>query len=674
MTKPKRTSVKAASAIGFPAVAREAVPIVGIGTSAGGLDALERFFKQTPGAQGALQEIFILLRERTGADFSEYKQRSLSRRIDRRMKLQQIEGMLDYVRFLRENEQELDLLFRELLIGVTNFFRDPAVWGRLKAEVLPTLMAAHSDRERLRAWVPACSTGEEAYSLAMTFVEVMDSLPAGSRYSLQIFATDLDPDAILRARKCFYPPNIAAEVSPQRLARFFVEEEKGFRVSKAIREMVIFAPQNVLMDPPFSKLDFVCCRNLLIYLGADAQERMLSMFHCALNPDGLLVLGQSESADLGRELFSALSGQHKIYQRKDTARPTAFIGIPGTRFRIPRHPDPEHDIWLRRDAPQNPAEGLTHRQLVTRILLRRYAPAAVLVNAEGDILYVSGNTGQYLEPAAGQADWNIYAMACDGLRYPLADAMKIVTMKTGAVTLKGLQLSRNGKTHWVDLTLESVVYPGRLNKCVLIVFLEAAAPPPEAGWEVGRSPTSRTMLATELRLARDELEALHDELQSTREELQSNIEELVTSREELESLNEELQTVNAELRVEVEDMTAVQDDMKNMLDSTGLACIFLDSQLRVRSFTPFATHIFKLRTSDTGRPLLDIMSDLDYSRFPEEMQHVLDTLQCRERKAATRDRRWFNIRIMPYRTANDVIDGLVITLTDITGTRQPPFE
>lgn len=640
-------------------------------------------------APGALEKIFILLRERTGADFSAYKPSSLARRIDRRMGLHQIDKLHDYVRFLRENRQELDLLFRELLIGVTSFFRDAAVWERLKSDVFPALMAAHPEGMRLRAWVPACSTGEEAYSLAISFLEAIASHSSGSRYSLQIFATDLDPDAITQARRGFYPRNIASEVSPQCLARFFTAEEKGFAVSKALREMVTFAVHNVVSDPPFTKLDLVCCRNLLIYLNAETQAGMLALFHYALNPNGLLVLGHAETTGTASELFTSFAAREKIERRKETAKPAAVVSLAAMRQQPVIAPWRQHRATTRSDTAREADDGLTLRQLVGRILLLRYAPAAVLVNAEGDILYVSGSTGRYLEPAAGKADWNIFAMARDGLRYPLADAMRAVAKQAEAVTLKNLQISHNGQTHWLNLTLEAVNHKGQAGNTILIVFSEvsepAQAPRRRSARTAGESSSS---LATELRQARDEIQVLRDEirgsrdeLQSTQQELQCNIaelqsanEELVSSHEEMESLNEELLTVNTELRAKLEDLTAVQDDMKNMLNSTELACIFLDNNLRIRSFTPFAAHVFKLREIDIGRPLSDIATALDYPRLREDMQYVLETQQQVGKQAQSDDGRWFKLRIMPYRTANDVVDGAVITLTDITEARQLPLE
>lgn len=616
----------------------------------------------------ALEKVVILLRERTGTDFSGYKPTSMHRRIERRMGLHQIGEMPDYIRFLRENPQELDLLSKELLIGVTSFFRDADLWTRLRTDVLPALMAGRSTETQLRAWVAGCSTGEEAYSLAITFMEAMDSLPSGARYSLQIFATDLDADAIDRARRGLYPHNIIADVSPQRLARYFIETETGFRITTAIREMVTFAQQNLLMDPPFSRMDIISCRNLMIYLNEDAQNRTLSMFHYALNPMGLLILGQCETTSISNELFSTLAAHEKILQRNAAPTPASLADYPNPRQRLQQH----------RDVSIEPADRASLGHLVSRILRLRYAPPAVLVTVQGDVLYVSGSTGQYLEPAAGKANWNIFAMARDGLRYPLEDAMKQVTTAGGTVTLKGLRLCRNAETQWLNLTLEAVDHPGHLSRCILIVFSEVASPPriqsrqpvggdePQLLAELTQAHQELRGLRDELRGAREELQSSTEELHSNIEELQSTNEELLTSKEELESLNEELQTVNAELQIKVENLIEVQDDMENMLHSTELACIFLDKKLRIRSFTPFARDTFKLLPIDVGRPLSDIVTDLEHPQLYDDMKGVLDTLQYVEKSIKTRDGRWYKVRIMPYHTANDRIDGLVITLVDIS--------
>ncbi|MGV8955131.1 MAG: CheR family methyltransferase, partial [Cypionkella sp.] len=416
--------------------------------------------------QSALEKIVILLRERTGNDFSLYKRNTLYRRIERRMGLHQVDTIAAYVRYLRENPQELDLLFKELLIGVTNFFRDPAVWDCLMDKVIPELLARYPAGKALRAWVPACSTGEEAYSLAIAFREAMDRIKPQGRFSLQIFATDLDEDAINQARQAVYPANIAADVPPQRLARFFVEDEKGYRVSKAIREMVVFAPQNIIMDPPFTKLDILTCRNLLIYLGPELQKKLIPLFHYALSSHGVLVLGTSETVGNFTQLFDPIDGKLRIYRRND--HPLSMVEVDFPTKHMPSAPVP---------AEEGPAASapINLQALADQVLLQNFAPAAVLVTAEGDILYISGRTGKYLEPAAGKANWNIHAMAREGLRFELASAVKNALRQAGPVKVKGLQVGSDGESQRVDLTVQAIDKPAGLRGRVMVLFADAAA-------------------------------------------------------------------------------------------------------------------------------------------------------------------------------------------------------
>jgi two-component system CheB/CheR fusion protein len=364
-------------------------------------------------AQSAIDKIAILLRRQTGHDFSLYKQSTVYRRIERRMALHQIDKIANYVRYLQENSQELDLLFRELLIGVTSFFRDPEAWEQLKANVWPALLGQANPSQPLRAWIPACSTGEEAYSMAILFKEALEEIQPGSNITLQIFATDLDPHAIEKARAGLYPVNIAADVSAKRLDRFFTKVPRGYQVSKSIREMVVFAPQNIIMDPPFTKLDLLSCRNVLIYLTPECQKKLLPLFHYSLNPGGYLLLGNAETVGHFTNLFTPLAGKSRLYQRLPTALSPEEIEFP-TSGVVARPP-----TMMR---PANPPDNM--QSLADQLLLQKYSPAAVLTNDKGDILYISGRTGQYLEPAAGKANWNIFAMAREGLNYELTTAFK----------------------------------------------------------------------------------------------------------------------------------------------------------------------------------------------------------------------------------------------------------
>ncbi len=615
-------------------------------------------------AHSALDKILLLLRVQTGHDFSLYKKSTLYRRIERRMGIHQIDRIAAYARFLRENPQEVDLLFKELLIGVTNFFRDPEAWDMLRDHVLPELLASSQSAGRnLRAWVTGCSTGEEAYSLAIVFKEALEKAKPQGRFSLQIYATDLDHTAIEKARQGAYPNNIAADVSPERLARFFIASENGYLVGKEVREMVIFAPQNVIMDPPFTKLDILCCRNLLIYLGPELQKKLLPLFHYSLNPGGTLFLGSAETIGGFTDLFSPLDAKSRLYRRSLASQRLGDVEFP-TRLPLGVTAPPD-------DAKQPAVVNL--QAVADQLLLRSYAPAAVFMNAKGDIVYINGRTGKYLEPAAGKANWNIFAMARDGLRHELASAMQRARQQGEPVTVSGIKLEGNGQPHYVSLTVEALDEPQSLSGMLVAVFRDETPPLRHAGRRGAAGGNLMVLeeevqnLREQLQTTREEMQSSQEELKSANEELQSTNEELTTSKEEMQSLNEELQTVNAELQSKVEDLSRASNDMKNLLNSTDIAIVFLDNALHVRRFTNSATRIIKLIPGDVGRPLTDIVSELDYPQLHEDAKEVLRTLVFSEKEVATRDGgSWFLVRIMPYRTSENVIDGVVITFVDVT--------
>jgi two-component system CheB/CheR fusion protein len=625
-----------------------------------------------PATLSALEKIIILLRDRSGNDFSGYKTATLYRRIERRTALHQLDGIGAYVGYLRTDPKELDLLFKELLIGVTSFFRDPSVWDVLRDNALPALLVRYSRGGTLRAWVPACSSGEEAYSLAIVFKEALDKLNPKYRFSLQIYATDIDVDAINKARRGIYPPNIAADVSPERLARFFVLEEEGYRIGKEIRNMLIFAPQNILSDPPFTQLDLLCCRNLLIYFGPALQKKLMPLFHYALKPDGLLVLGTSESVGNMTELFNPIDAKSRIFRRVDqkpTVMPLEFFS-------------PSVSKLPARTEGTNPSRHDNLEHFTDLFIQQHFAPPAVLVSGDGDILYISGRTGKYLEPAAGKVNINILAMAREGLREALIGMIRKALSQTQPIRLHGIRVGTNGDSQRVDVVVQGLTHPEALRGRVLIVFYDVPPPPPEA--KKRRKTPSSPGLETELLQIREALRVAHEEmqvsieeyqsaneeLQSTNEELQSANEELTTSKEELQSLNEELHSVNAELLSKVDELTGVRNDMTNLLNSTQIATIFLDNELMLRRFTPYATALFKLIPGDVGRPLSDIVNELDYPALMDDALEVLTTLVFRERQAKTYDGRWFRIRIMPYRTVDNLIDGVVITFIDISEIKQ----
>ena len=616
----------------------------------------------------------MLLRTQTGNDFSLYKRSAIYRRVERRMGLHQIDNLLAYVGFLRENPVETDLLFKELLIGVTSFFRDPPVWQQLKGE-MSALVSAHSNGGALRAWVPGCSTGEEAYSLAMVFKEVLEQLKLAKSVTLQIFATDLDAEGIEKARSGVFPANIAADVSPERLSRFFVHDERGYRVAKEIREIVVFAPHNLIMAPPFTKLDILSCRNLLIYLSSDLQKKLIPLFHYCLNPSGILFLGSAETIGSFSNLFSPLGGKARLYRRSEASVSVAPVDFPSSF--TPRAPGAAGEGPAALKAPPANLQVLADRTIALRL-----SPPVVMTNDQGDIVYISGRTGKYLEPAVGKTNLNVFAMAREGLRYELSGAFSAALRGKGPVIARGLEVGANGGTQTIDLTVERLTEPKDMEGMMMIVFADVAkAPAPSPRQKDGRIATGATRLvemAKELRHAHEELQfsrekmqtsqeelrSANEEMQSTNEELQSSNEELTTSKEEMQSMNEELQTVNHELQAKVDELSQTNNDMDNLLNSTEIATLFLDSELRVRRFTPKAAKVIKLIPGDVGRPFTDIVTTLDYPKFADDATEVLRTLIFKEKMVAASDKRWFSVRIMPYRTLENLIAGLVITFAD----------
>ncbi len=625
--------------------------------------------------QSALEKIIVLLRGSSGNDFSFYKKSTLYRRIERRMGIHQINKTSTYVRYLQENPQELNLLFKELLIGVTNFFRDPAAWEHLRAQAIPGLLADRPTGRPLRAWVAGCSTGEEAYSLAIVLREAIDELKPKRNTSVQIFATDLDKDAIEKARLGVFPSNISADVSEARLKRFFTKEENGYRVRKEIRELVIFAPQNLILEPPFTKLEILSCRNLLIYLTSEVQKKLIPLFHYSLNPGGILFQGSAETIGEFSNLFTPFAGKSRIFRRIESVLRPEQIIFPSSFSSVP-----SAGSEIRGTAKTSPSLQATANELV----LQRYAPPAVMTNDMGDIVYVSGRTGKYLEPAAGKANWNLFAMAREGLRYELTRAFAEAIRQKESVAVHGLKVGTNGGAQYVDVSIQQLAEPESLRGLVMIVFTDTAGPVvANVSAHAARSTASSARLAElerellqvrgearatheEMQTSQEELRSANEELQSTNEELQSTNEELTTSKEEMQSMNEELQTVNTELQAKVDELSRASNDMKNLLDSTDIATLFLDKELKVRRFTPQATKIIKLIAGDAGRPITDLASDLCYPELVGDAQEVLRKLVPVEKSIGARDGRWFSVRIMPYRTQDDRIDGVVITFANIT--------
>ena len=585
--------------------------------------------------QSNFEKITALLKVKTRHDFSRYKPTSVYRRIERRMGIHKIDSIADYARFLQKNSQEVELLFKELLIGVTSFFRDTAMWEELENNALPKILAAYPEGGSLRAWSCGCSTGEEAYSLAMLFREAQDQLTQPDGYRLQIFATDLDADAIERARRGLYAASIESDISPERLKRFFIKEDAKYRVCKEIREMITFAQQNVIRDPPFTKLDILICRNLLIYLTPDLQKQLLPLFHYSLKSGGLLFLGSAETIGSQSDLFTAAHVGTKLFWRNKTIFKSGLLTFPTSL--TSNHPASVHQESLM----INMADNL--QQLADNLILQHFSAPTVLVNDQGDIIYISGRTGKYLEPAAGKANMNIYAMTREDLRYKLGSAFSQALRQNEPVTVRADSDGAAGGVQAVDMTFMKIGAPEELRGMVMIAFKDVTLPPKtKRRRTTGILPDSKQVeeleqellkYREELRTTREEMQTTHEELrstneelQSTNEELQSANEELTTSKEEMQSMNEELQSVNSEQAIRLNDFMQVSNDMENLLNSTEITTVFLNNHLQVRRFTTGANRLFKLIPGDVGRPLTDIVSNLNYPQLYDHVQDVLRKL------------------------------------------------
>lgn len=631
----------------------------------------------------SLDKIIILLREQTGHDFSMYKKNTLFRRIERRKGIHQIDKLQSYVRFLQENPVEIEILFKELLIGVTSFFRDPAVWETLRDKVFPLMIRKFPDGYVMRAWVTGCSTGEEAYTLAIIFREALDNFSPRKNVSLQIFATDLDSDAIEIARKGVFSSNVVSDISPELISRYFTNEGEGYRIKTGIRESVVFAPQNVIKDPPFTKLDFLSCRNMLIYFEPELQKKLMNLLCYSLNTDGVLVLGTAETLGANTEGFKEIDSKLKMYRRSATLRSSELFDFPSS---FHRSKNQKNKIIM----PQKPIENI--QALADQSLLQRFSPASVMINGNGDIVYITGRTGKYLEPAAGKANWNIYAMARENLRQELPVAIRKATQNYEPVRLHKIKIESDEGSLFIDVTVQRIDSPDVLHGMIMLVFTDLPNEPAiqqlkrsiggrastgklrELETELQRRFEELQVAREEMQTSQEELKSTNEELQSTNEELQSTNEELTTSKEEMQSLNEELQTVNVELQSKINDYEQANDDMKNLLNSTEIATLFLDRELNIRRFTDLITKVFKLRYNDIGRPFTDLVTDLQYPEIDQHARQVLKTLTSTEASIATNDGRWFTVRIMPYRTIDDRIDGLVLTFNDISNAKKLEFE
>ncbi|MFO7557978.1 MAG: CheR family methyltransferase [Desulfobacterales bacterium] len=621
-----------------------------------------------------IQKIFVLIRRATGHDLSHYKQTTIRRRIERRMAVHQIGEISSYVEYLEKNPSEMGILFKDMLIGVTNFFRDPEAFEILKSKILPDLLKSKQVDSTIRVWVVGCSTGEEAYSLAILFLEVMGNMKY--HFNLQVIASDIDDGAIDHARLGVYPDNIAADVSKERLNRFFVKEGNTYKIKKSIREMIIFAVQDVIKDPPFSKMDLVSCRNLMIYMDNDLQKKILPLYHYTLNPDGLLFLGTSESTGEFVDLFHPVDNKWKIFKRKE-AVVGKVVDYPSMPFyRGPNH----HELKKKKlSAAQD-----VHK-MIERIILEEYSQPGVLVDANHDIVHFTGKTDRYLETPTGKASFNILKMSREGLRQKLSKALDTAVSQKKTVTYDSIQVKYNNEYRILDLTVRPMAEEG-FDKGHLLVMFDDKTVSSKPDHKKGKKPpkdssdSTVTVLERELELTKEklqktieemetsseEIKSTNEELQSVNEELQSANEELETSREELESTNEELVTVNSELQNKVEELSTVSNDVYNLLASTDIGTIFLDTQLCIKFFTPTMTKIFSLIQADLGRPISDITSKIESINLQKEAEEVLETLIHKEEEVEDSNGSWFLMRILPYRTTENVIEGVVVTFMGIT--------
>ena len=639
-----------------------------------------------------LEKIFLLLRSQTGHDFSQYKRNTVVRRVERRMAIHQIDGLEDYLRYMQLTRGEADALFRELLIGVTSFFRDAEIFEEIQRQVIPQLFAGKAAGAVIRVWVPGCSTGEEAYSIAMLLRERMEELK--ENFKVQIFATDIDREAIDHARAGVYPSSIIADVSPERLAHFFDQQQpdgSAYRIHKTIRDMLIFSEHDLIKNPPFSKLDLISCRNLLIYMGGELQKKLMPLFHYALNPGGMLVLGSSESVGDFVNLFAPIERKSRIFQRKAHDFGPHRMGIPGL-FERP----PGNEIARRAGTGALGDNKPALHEIAARALLEHYSPVGALVSERGDILYLLGRTGRYLEPTPGEASMNIFRMAREGLRGDLTIALHRAVSQGVLTRHPSLRVKNDGDFTTVNL----IVFPvptdpeGAIPHGLFLIILEeelAGDPKPsvEAALETaeGAEALSTNLDAyivrlkqelrakeehlqttnEELETSNEELRSAHEEMQSVNEEMQSTNEELETSKEELQSVNEELATVNGELQAKVVDLSRSNNDMKNLLSGTGIGTIFVDHLLRILRFTPTVSVLINLIETDVGRPVDQIRSNLaGYDHLAADIREVLESLVPKEREVQTNTGEWYLLRIRPYRTLENVIEGAVITFTEIS--------
>ncbi len=607
---------------------------------------------------GNLDQILALVNAKTQVDFRDYRKNTLLRRTGRRISLARVNGMSEYLAYLHEHPEEVELLAKDFMISVTRFFREPEAFKALEARVIPDLVRRKSDAQPVRVWVAGCATGEEAYSIAILLLEHLSS--ANKHCPLKIFASDVDEAALRFARAGTYPASIAADVSPERLEKFFRPVgPHSYQVEKQVRESIVFAPQNLVSDPPFSKLDFISCRNLLIYLQPDLQEKIIAMFHMVLNPEGYLLLGHSETVGRHGALFEQVSTKWRVYRRVSSITKQALVSLPiapATAQRLTANS-------LGTSPPRYPKIA----ELTQRLLLAEYAPASVLTNLSGEILYFHGATPRYLDLQPGKPTFDLLAMAREGLRARLRTALQKAARDQRRVVIDDARVRRNGGETRVRVTVRSVPGAANAERLLLVSFEDVQEPlSKKHGADTSNDDSLVRQLEFELTSTREELESTIEEMQSTNEELQSSNEELETSKEELQSLNEELTTSNAQLNEKVGELEQANSDMSNLIGSIDHPTVCLDINLRIRWFTPSSTRLLSLLPGDIGRPFTDIAPKFDDPDLLRDAKQVEQTLQPADKEVkGAQNQSWLR-RIVPYLTPERQIEGVVITFTDVS--------
>jgi two-component system CheB/CheR fusion protein len=649
----------------------------------------------SPNVDDVMKKIFVLLRAQTTHDFSQYKQNTIRRRVQRRLTVHKIDNIENYLRFLQRNPAEVSALFRDLLIGVTSFFRDPDLFESLNKNVIARIVANTPTGGTVRCWTPGCSTGEEAYSLAILFLEQMNAQKKSLR--IQMFATDIDADAINIGRSGVFTASIATDLTVERLEHYFYQDPDSdkFHIAKTVRDLLVFSEQDLIKDPPFSKLDLISCRNLLIYMGVELQKKVIPLFHYALNSGGYLFLGNSESVGEHINLFVATDRKAKIFQRIDNFGIEKFPQMP--THTVPLH---ESGKLVEKEPKRTAAQKIPVRELTERALLEHAALNGALVNARGDIFYIHGKTGRYLEPSAGETNtMNILKMVREELRSELTTSLYLANKHREPVLNHGLQISTNGSFSFVNLTIRPVTITGDnvSHYAFFVVIFQESDTTSRISTDSAQTPNLVTGRHTEtvdqriaelkeqlrakeeylqstneeLETSNEELKSSSEEMQSVNEELQSTNEELETSKEELQSVNEELATVNAELQQKVTILSQTNNDMLNLLSGTGIGTIFVDLQMRILRYTASVTHVIPLIKSDIGRPLGNIVTHLpNYPHIEKEAKSVLDTLIPKEIEVQSNSDKFFLLRFLPYRTIENTIEGVVITFVDISAIKQ----